>query len=144
MERYTTTTVVDPAAIRERVRRVQLDGYAWTRDEIADGISSVAAALADEDGEVVAAVHLHGPSYRFPAPGAEPEVAAFVVASAGADLGQPAPGRRGPDRALTAPTGYPLGRRPGSSAAGDPPDLGRDRRDDRVEVADHGVRRRGS
>ena len=82
LERYTATTVVDPAAIRERVRRVQLDGYAWTRDEIADGISSVAAALADEDGEVVAAVHLHGPSYRFPAPGAEPEVAAFVVASA--------------------------------------------------------------
>ena len=28
---------VDPAAIRERLRRVQLDGYAWTRDEIADG-----------------------------------------------------------------------------------------------------------
>ena len=26
----------------------------------------MAAALADEDGEVVGAIHVHGPSYRFP------------------------------------------------------------------------------
>ena len=35
------------------------------------GISSVAAPIADARGEVVAAVHVHGPSYRFPAAGAE-------------------------------------------------------------------------
>jgi DNA-binding IclR family transcriptional regulator len=82
LERYTPTTVVDPATIRERLRRAQLDGYVWARDEVADGISSVAAALADEDGEVVAAIHVHGPSYRFPADGAEEQLSEQVVSSA--------------------------------------------------------------
>lgn len=82
LERYTPTTVIDPGDIRERLRRAQLDGYAWARDEVADGISSVAAALADEDGEVVAAIHVHGPSYRFPAPGAEEQLSEQVVTAA--------------------------------------------------------------
>ncbi|MEA2537249.1 MAG: Bacterial transcriptional regulator, partial [Chloroflexota bacterium] len=55
---------------------------AWARDEVADGISSLAAALADEDGEVVAAIHVHGPSYRFPAHGAEERLSDEVVATA--------------------------------------------------------------
>ena len=66
LERFTPSTVTDPGLIRERIRRARLDGYAWTRDEVAEGISSVAAALADEDGEVIGAIHVHGPSYRFP------------------------------------------------------------------------------
>ncbi len=84
LERFTPSTVVDPTTIRERLRRLQLDGYAWTRDEVAEGISSVAAALADESGEVVAAIHVHGPSYRFPATGRQDEasVAGEVVATA--------------------------------------------------------------
>lgn len=66
LERFTPRTVTDPEAIRQRLRQVQLEGYAWTRDEYADGISSVAAPVPDADGEIVAAVHVHGPSYRFP------------------------------------------------------------------------------
>jgi DNA-binding IclR family transcriptional regulator len=82
LERYTPTTVIDPAVIRDRLRQTLLDGYAWARDEVADGISSLAAALADEDGEVVAAIHVHGPSYRFPANGAEERLSGEVVATA--------------------------------------------------------------
>ena len=83
LERFTPATVVEPAAIRERLRRVLLEGYAWTAEEVAEGITSVAAALADEDGEVVAAIHVHGPSYRFPAgPEVGGGVAAEVVAAA--------------------------------------------------------------
>ncbi len=66
LERFTASTLIDPSLVRERIRRVRLDGFAWTRDEVADGVSSVAAAVADGDGEVVAAIHVHGPSYRFP------------------------------------------------------------------------------
>ncbi len=83
LERFTPATVVEPSAVRERLRRVLLDGYAWTAEEVAEGITSVAAALAAEDGEVVAAIHLHGPSYRFPADaGASAAIAAEVVAAA--------------------------------------------------------------
>ncbi|HEY7735168.1 MAG TPA: IclR family transcriptional regulator [Candidatus Limnocylindrales bacterium] len=82
LERFTPRTVVDPATIRDRLHRIRLDGYAWTRDEYADGISSVAAPVVDPDGVIVAAVHVHGPSYRFPAE--DPAVVTReVVAAAG-------------------------------------------------------------
>jgi DNA-binding IclR family transcriptional regulator len=68
LERLTPRTVTDPILIRDRLARARADGFAWTRDEAADGISSVAAAIADGSGEVIGAVHVHGPSYRFPDP----------------------------------------------------------------------------
>jgi IclR family transcriptional regulator, acetate operon repressor len=83
LERFTPETIIGPAEVRERLRRVLLDGYAWTADEVAEGITSVAAAVADEDGEVIAAIHVHGPSYRFPGgPDASAAIAAEVVATA--------------------------------------------------------------
>ena len=63
----------------EAIRR---DGYTWALEEFDEGISSVAAPVADASGEVVAAVHLHGPSYRFPSPGSEDALADDVVATA--------------------------------------------------------------
>jgi DNA-binding IclR family transcriptional regulator len=88
LDRFTEATVTDPASIRERLRRARLEGVAWTRDEVAEGISSVAAAVASETGEVIAAVHVHGPSYRFPGPdgvaadGDRERIEALVVAAA--------------------------------------------------------------
>jgi DNA-binding IclR family transcriptional regulator len=82
LERFTEVTLVDPDALRERLREVRRDGYAWAREEFDRGISSIAAPIADASGEVVAAVHLHGPSYRFPAAGADAAVAERVVATA--------------------------------------------------------------
>lgn len=82
LERFTAHTVTDPAAVRDRVRRAQVEGYAWTRDEFAEGITSIAAAISGEDGELIGAVHIHGLSYRFPAAGGEAAVEATIVASA--------------------------------------------------------------
>jgi DNA-binding IclR family transcriptional regulator len=82
LERFTERTLVDPEAVRERVREIRRDGYSWVREEFDEGINSVAAPIADASGEVVAAIHLHGPSYRFPAPGEERSIAERVVASA--------------------------------------------------------------
>ena len=82
LERFTERTLIEPAALRERLREVRRHGYAWAREEFDRGISSVAAPIADASGEVVAAVHLHGPSYRFPAPGEEASIAERVVTTA--------------------------------------------------------------
>jgi DNA-binding IclR family transcriptional regulator len=86
LERFTPATVTDPESIRERIRRARLDGCAWTRDEVAEGITSVAAALAGPDGELIGAIHVHGPSYRFPAAGTpapdDPSAAEVVAAAA--------------------------------------------------------------
>ncbi len=82
LERFTRRTIVDPAVLRERLREIRRDGYAWASEAFDEGINSVASPIADHSGEVVAALHLHGPSYRFPTAGTEAEHAAHVVASA--------------------------------------------------------------
>ena len=82
MEAFTPRTIVTGDALLERLRAVRRDGYTWAREEFDEGISSVAAPIADANGEVVAAVHVHGPSYRFPAPGTERDIAEQVVATA--------------------------------------------------------------
>ena len=45
---------------------VRRDGYAWALEEFADGLNSVAAAVRNADGRVVAALHVYGPASRFP------------------------------------------------------------------------------
>ena len=82
LPRLTERTVTDPAAIRDRLRMTALAGYAWVHDEFAMGISSVAAGIADPNGEIVAAVHLHGPSYRFPPAGREAALGLAVATTA--------------------------------------------------------------
>jgi DNA-binding IclR family transcriptional regulator len=82
LPRLTERTITDPAAIRERLRAAALAGYAWVHDEFAVGISSVAAGVADTTGEIVAAVHVHGPSYRFPPAGREAALGRVVATSA--------------------------------------------------------------
>jgi DNA-binding IclR family transcriptional regulator len=78
LERLTPHTITEKAALRRRLHQVRRDGYAWVRDEFAEGITSVAVAITDQAGEVVAAVHVHGPSYRFPAPGDEAAIGSRV------------------------------------------------------------------
>jgi DNA-binding IclR family transcriptional regulator len=82
LEGFTATTLTDAAALLERLRDIRRDGHAWVREEYAPGITSVAAPIAGGDGEVIAAIHVHGPAYRFPPPGREAAIAAAVRAAA--------------------------------------------------------------
>jgi DNA-binding IclR family transcriptional regulator len=38
--------------------------------------------VRDQRGKAIAAIHVHGPAYRFPPPRAERRIAALVVAAA--------------------------------------------------------------
>jgi DNA-binding IclR family transcriptional regulator len=71
LEVFTRQTVTEPARLRRRLEQIHRMGYAWTKEEFAEGISSVAAPIHDRRGRVVAALHVHGPSYRFPPAGSE-------------------------------------------------------------------------
>ncbi|MEO5941209.1 MAG: IclR family transcriptional regulator C-terminal domain-containing protein, partial [Candidatus Limnocylindrales bacterium] len=82
IERFTERTMTEPDQLRARLRRAQLDGYAWTTGEYTDDITSVASAIADASGEAVAAIHVHGPSYRFPVPGREAALGREVATAA--------------------------------------------------------------
>ncbi|HET9344551.1 MAG TPA: IclR family transcriptional regulator [Candidatus Limnocylindrales bacterium] len=81
LEAFTPRTLTAPSALRERLAEVRADGYAWVHEEFAEGLSSVAAAVADASGSIAAAVHVHGPAYRFPT-GREQEIGEIVLAGA--------------------------------------------------------------
>lgn len=68
LEAPTANSVTDPDQIRHRLLQARRDGVAWTRDELVDGLTSVACAVTAETGELIGAVHMHGPSFRFPRP----------------------------------------------------------------------------
>ncbi|HEU0336221.1 MAG TPA: IclR family transcriptional regulator [Gaiellaceae bacterium] len=88
LERLTPATVVDPARLRARLAEVRRRGYAWGLQEFAEGINSVAAPVRDARGQAIAAIHAHGPAYRFPPPGGEDRIAARIAAAADAVHGQ--------------------------------------------------------
>lgn len=82
LQAATVKSVVDPAQIRRRLDDIHRSGWCWVVDEYEEGISSVAAPIRDRGGAVVAAVHAHGPSYRFPGRHKQGDVAALVVTAA--------------------------------------------------------------
>ena len=65
-EAYTKRTVTDAARMRSRIAKVAVDGYCWTLEEYAENICSIAAPVFDASGAAVAALHIHGPGFRFP------------------------------------------------------------------------------
>jgi len=78
----TPRTVTDPPELRRRLAEVRQQGHAWGLQEFAEGIDSVAAPVRDGRGKVIAAIHVHGPAYRFPPERDKNAVAEKVVAAA--------------------------------------------------------------
>lgn len=78
---YTRYTMTDPILLRERLERIRRDGSCWVVEEFAEGISSVASPIYDTRGRVEGAIHVHGPSYRFPGR-SDPDAIARLVADA--------------------------------------------------------------
>lgn len=79
---FTPRTIVDPVQLRARLAEVRAEGFAWAIDEYADGLSSVAAAIRDIDGTVVASLHVYGPTYRFPGDRDTTEIGRLLVDAA--------------------------------------------------------------
>ena len=78
----TRRTSTDPERLRKRLIEVREAGFAWGLGEFAEGIDSVAAPVRDARGNAIAAIHVHGPAYRFPRVGTETGVASAVVEAA--------------------------------------------------------------
>lgn len=79
----TPWTMTDPDELRERLAHIASIGYAWVYEEFAEGINSVAAPLIESGRDVEAALHVHGPAYRFPNPDLTHDHGLAVVDAAG-------------------------------------------------------------
>jgi IclR family acetate operon transcriptional repressor len=82
LERFTPHTITDAGELLARLDRIRAEGVAWVREEFDVGINSAAAVVLGERSRPVAAIHVHGPSYRFPAAGDEERVSGLLRAAA--------------------------------------------------------------
>ncbi len=66
LQQFTPLTTTDPLRLLARLQDVRANGFVWTAEEFQLGITSIAAPVFNTNGEIIAAIHVHGPSYRFP------------------------------------------------------------------------------
>ncbi len=67
MARFTPNTITTQPALRERLHRIRLDGYALDEEEIEDGLRCIAAPITDRSGRPTAAVAISAPASRMDA-----------------------------------------------------------------------------
>ena len=60
-------TITDPDTLREEIERARQEGYAWTINELEDGLISIGAPIVDQEGQFLAGVYLSAPIFRFEA-----------------------------------------------------------------------------
>lgn len=81
LEPITPHTLQTAEALHDRLAQARSAGYVWVYEEFAEGINSVAAPVFGPEG-VVAALRIHGPTYRFPDPDHSHDIGLLVAAAA--------------------------------------------------------------
>ena len=79
---YTSKTICDPTQLRGELAQVRTQGYAWVVEEFEEGLTALAVPVRNGNGQVVAAINLFGPSFRFPAAGQQAEVTRLALGAA--------------------------------------------------------------
>ncbi|WP_047865317.1 IclR family transcriptional regulator [Rubrobacter aplysinae] len=65
MPAFTQNTIVTPEAMAEELREVRARGHAFDLEETLQGLCCVAAPVRDAGGEVIAALSISAPAFRF-------------------------------------------------------------------------------
>lgn len=81
LERFTSSTITDPAALEDVLAAARVSGWSCTQEEYEIGLNAVAAPVRASDGTVVAALSVSGPAYRL-VPESLPDVAKRVIEAA--------------------------------------------------------------
>ncbi|MEM7112861.1 MAG: IclR family transcriptional regulator [Chloroflexota bacterium] len=82
LEQYTENTIIDPDAICAYVEMIRKNGFAWTHGQTEEGLVGVAAPIWGQSQQIVGALSLGGPAFRFPKAGEAEQVAQQVVETA--------------------------------------------------------------
>jgi DNA-binding IclR family transcriptional regulator len=61
----TSRTITDPADLRYELERVREQGYATSYEELEEGTNAIAVPITSPNDEVIAAIGVVGPAYRF-------------------------------------------------------------------------------
>jgi DNA-binding IclR family transcriptional regulator len=64
LRRYTTNTIVDPNELKNHLREIRKNGYAFSDGEVYRDVRAVAAPILNGRKEIVAGLSIVGPVYR--------------------------------------------------------------------------------
>lgn len=67
LQKFSKHTIVSPQELRNYLKKVRKDGYAYSVEEFLEGVNSVAAPVYDYQGKVIAAIAVVGPKQRIQA-----------------------------------------------------------------------------
>ncbi|OLN21531.1 hypothetical protein BTO30_14480 [Domibacillus antri] len=62
---YTDKTVTSPVQLKKQILDIKQKGYSITREELRDGISSVAIPVQNDMGKMIAAISVTGSKFQF-------------------------------------------------------------------------------
>jgi DNA-binding IclR family transcriptional regulator len=62
---FTSNTITDRKQLERELERIRDRGWAYDREEVVQGLCCVAAPICDQNGDVLAAMSLSIPAYRF-------------------------------------------------------------------------------
>ncbi len=79
LERFTRHAITDPDILRQHLAEIRQQGYAWVYEEFERGLVGVSAPIQNRAGQVIAAVNVSGPLFRFPLEGRDNEITRLVV-----------------------------------------------------------------
>jgi len=66
LQRYTPSTLTNPARLRKEIESVKRRGYGVALGEFEEGFNGLSAPVTDRDGRHIAYVSVSGPAYRIP------------------------------------------------------------------------------
>lgn len=64
LQQFTKNTITDPVKLKEKLQEVRKNGFAYSIEEILEGVNSIAAPIYDYKGKVIAALSVVGPKQR--------------------------------------------------------------------------------
>jgi DNA-binding IclR family transcriptional regulator len=81
LENFTENTIIDPASLKDYSEKVRDEGYAYTVEELEQGLNAAGAPIRGADGAVVGTVSVSGPAFRLPSD-ALPEIGELCIRAA--------------------------------------------------------------
>jgi DNA-binding IclR family transcriptional regulator len=82
LPRFTEASLSDPASLKEALARIRRQGYAWSNEELFEGITCVSAPIRDRRQQVIAAISIAMQSHRARSPERREELIELVTRAA--------------------------------------------------------------
>ena len=82
LAQFASATITDPDTLHQDIDQVRQQGYAWTLDELEEGLISIAAPIVGATGDFVAGVYISAPAFRFTKAAEKERLRTLVVEAA--------------------------------------------------------------